>query len=479
MPRGANPPDSSTHPSSLAGFGVRSPNPNKKSSPSRKLQQALFEEGLILDAEERARQQQHEVLDLEVQNSNPNSKVLINARGNPYAEGDPNLGYSGEDIKPGYAKSELKKGKNAVVELDVTHLDENCWSHCLVGHFLDERTDYRLANSTAHKLWGKMTKYGLLSVKSDNAGFLYFEFKDEASQLAVLEGGPWFFSQKFLVLKKWRRMMTPTKISPSSIPTWVKLHNLPPECWTEEGLSRVASAIGQPKHVDRATEKKTRLAYARVCVEIDAADELTEEIQVIVEGESVTVRVEYQLLPPVCTCCKVFGHASSRCPRSIPHTQTVVQGLTNKEWQTITKGNSAKNIGGAVALDAVTIPVVDVVDTSMPRVAEGVINDSDSEGEELIVNADIPLEVKGAAGPSSSAEVVSVSLPQEPDPAATVVLPSHPVLIVKSVPPDDIAETVKGKAAFQNPHELKSHNNKGNGKSSGRKWSSSSKRRNK
>lgn len=253
-------------------------------------EKALFEEGLRLESEVRARLQQHQVSESEVQKSNPNPKVLFNARGNPYFQGDPSLGYTGEDSKPRYAPAkqvlgsksgvlpnsasqpstsrnpesqpkaknrqsqptkiwaslfrsqgpssnmklglypELKKGKNAVVELDVDHLDENCWSHCLVGHFLNERMDYRLANSTAHKLWGKMTEYGLLSVKSDNAGFLYFEFKDEASQLAVLEGGPWFFSQKFLVLQKWRRMMTPTKISPSFIPTWVKLHNLPPEC---------------------------------------------------------------------------------------------------------------------------------------------------------------------------------------------------------------------------------------------------------
>ncbi|KAI8535167.1 hypothetical protein RHMOL_Rhmol10G0153300 [Rhododendron molle] len=161
-----------------------------------------------------------------------------------------------------------------------------------------------------------MTKYGLLSVKSDNAGFLYFEFKDEASQLAVLEGGPWFFSQKFIVLKKWRK-----------------------------GLSRVASAIGQPKHVDRATEKRSRLAYARVCVEIDAADELTEEIQVTVEGESVTVRVEYQLMPPVCSSCKVFGHATTRCPRKIPPKQAPDQALPDREWQIVTNGNAVRNIG--------------------------------------------------------------------------------------------------------------------------------------
>lgn len=46
----------------------------------------------------------------EVQNLNPNPKFLFNARGNPYLEGDPNLGYSLEDSKPRYATPNLHSG---------------------------------------------------------------------------------------------------------------------------------------------------------------------------------------------------------------------------------------------------------------------------------------------------------------------------------------------------------------------------------
>lgn len=96
---------------SSTGSGLGAPRINL--SPSRKLQQALFEESLILEAEEQARctndstselQCQHQGvpnsearvthvhgstyqfqrLPSEVQNSNPNTKVLFNARGNSY-----------------------------------------------------------------------------------------------------------------------------------------------------------------------------------------------------------------------------------------------------------------------------------------------------------------------------------------------------------------------------------------------------------
>ncbi|KAI8538817.1 hypothetical protein RHMOL_Rhmol09G0133000 [Rhododendron molle] len=45
-------------PASSSGSGPITTIPSKQSSPSRKLQQAFFEEGLILEAEERARLQQ-------------------------------------------------------------------------------------------------------------------------------------------------------------------------------------------------------------------------------------------------------------------------------------------------------------------------------------------------------------------------------------------------------------------------------------
>ncbi|KAG5540732.1 hypothetical protein RHGRI_020837 [Rhododendron griersonianum] len=76
----------------------------KNSSPSRKLQQ-VFEQALIREAEERSshlqvKAAQFDSQQKQVQNSGPNPKILYNARGNPYEEGDPNMGYSAEDARP-------------------------------------------------------------------------------------------------------------------------------------------------------------------------------------------------------------------------------------------------------------------------------------------------------------------------------------------------------------------------------------------
>lgn len=99
--------EKAVHATSPAGFGAFSPKSAKNPSPSRKLQQ-VFEEALVREAEDRASKLAdiNTTLDRQqgkVQVSNPNSQVLFNAKGNPYLEGDPNLGYSLEDLKPRYS----------------------------------------------------------------------------------------------------------------------------------------------------------------------------------------------------------------------------------------------------------------------------------------------------------------------------------------------------------------------------------------
>ncbi|KAG5557728.1 hypothetical protein RHGRI_007846 [Rhododendron griersonianum] len=215
----------------------------------------------------------------EVRKSNLNSKILLNARGNPYVEGDPNMGYSLEDTQPRYRQvqsnptlplhqthnpksisgqsrpkpknwasllqsqrpsldmeldyfPDLQKGKEALVEIDLELTEVGKWNRYLVGHFLDGKMPYALLFSTARNQWKEL----FVVVKPDVAGFYLFEFKDEQAKQQVLEGGPYFFSQKYLVLD-WHRMLKPAQEQPSKIPAWVKFHDLPFELWNKDCLS--------------------------------------------------------------------------------------------------------------------------------------------------------------------------------------------------------------------------------------------------
>lgn len=50
----------------------------------------------------------------------------------------------------------------------------------------------------------------------------------------------------------------------SRIPLWIVLKRLPMELLTKEGLSMVASMVGMPLYIDKATEQSRRINRARL-----------------------------------------------------------------------------------------------------------------------------------------------------------------------------------------------------------------------
>lgn len=230
---------------------------------------------------------------------------------------------------------DLQRGKEALVEIDLELIEVGKWNRYLVGHFLDGKMASPLLFSTAPN----QCKELFVAVKADVAGFYLFEFRDEQAKQQVLEGGPYFFSQKYLVLKDWHRMLKPAQEQPSKIPAWVKFHDLPFELWNKELLSRIASTIGRPLHVDQATAKSakqpglihTKTSKARICIEINAEHDLPEEVTIVVEGESVIIPVAYQVLPPMCNVCHVFGHSIAQCAKKASTSSSLPKHATQLE----------------------------------------------------------------------------------------------------------------------------------------------------
>ncbi|PWA89811.1 Zinc knuckle CX2CX4HX4C [Artemisia annua] len=58
-----------------------------------------------------------------------------------------------------------------------------------------------------------------------------------------------------------------------------------------------------------------RASFARVLIEVDAASDLVDNVEVCYEslGKSMNLRVEYAWKPPHCNQCKVFGHEDKAC----------------------------------------------------------------------------------------------------------------------------------------------------------------------
>ncbi|XP_062155223.1 uncharacterized protein LOC133863288 [Alnus glutinosa] len=84
--------------------------------------------------------------------------------------------------------------------------------------------------------------------------------------------------------------------------------------WTSNGLSYVASGVSVPLYANKVTEEQKRLGFARVLIEIDVHSTCPKELIICrANGDIVTVGVVYSWLPPKCSTCGTFGHATYTC----------------------------------------------------------------------------------------------------------------------------------------------------------------------
>ncbi|GLT57600.1 hypothetical protein SLA2020_305610 [Shorea laevis] len=92
---------------------------------------------------------------------------------------------------------------------------------------------------------------------------------------------------------------------------WVKIWGIPMTLYTPQGLGYVASAIGVPVCLDKATEERVHINYAQVCVEVDTDKVANLPSSIPIDGvnqQPIELLFEYPWLPVKCGNCKKEGH---------------------------------------------------------------------------------------------------------------------------------------------------------------------------
>ncbi|KAK1262135.1 hypothetical protein QJS04_geneDACA020460 [Acorus gramineus] len=82
-----------------------------------------------------------------------------------------------------------------------------------------------------------------------------------------------------IVLRKWSRGMNMEMERLKTIPIWIRLPQLPLHLWGKRMLIKLASAVGNPLYMDSSTANRSRIEYARICVEISASSSLPDFIR--------------------------------------------------------------------------------------------------------------------------------------------------------------------------------------------------------
>ncbi|OMO59336.1 hypothetical protein COLO4_34246 [Corchorus olitorius] len=142
----------------------------------------------------------------------------------------------------------------------------------------------------------------------------------------ILESGPWHVMNRPVVIRKWEYGVTKLDLDLSKFPVSVKLSNVPLKLQTRKGLSFIASGLGIPLYMDRATALKQKLHSAKVYVEIDFKDEIPDFLEVeLKDGSLAKIGVEVPWKPPRCSKCKTFGHQD--CSQKV-----VTKQVAEKQW---------------------------------------------------------------------------------------------------------------------------------------------------
>ncbi|KAL0924452.1 hypothetical protein M5K25_005283 [Dendrobium thyrsiflorum] len=185
------------------------------------------------------------------------------------------------------------------------------WSLALVGYSLGRRPFYETLLKAIRKSW---ILKGTLKLISLSEGFFLFKFSTLEDYEMVWARGAWFILGKPFIFQKWTPHFSPKREEFNTVPIWFKIHDLPLCCWTPVGISKIATKIGIPMAVDALTASKSRLTYARVCVQVDSTATYPEQIPISVTGKLFNLKIEYEWKPELCGLCKSFNHSTSSCP---------------------------------------------------------------------------------------------------------------------------------------------------------------------
>lgn len=102
----------------------------------------------------------------------------------------------------------------------------------LVGYFLGKAIAFPIVQNYVTNTW---KKFGVQKIMKNEAGVFLFKFSSKDGLEHVLQQGPWLIRHSPLILRKWSLNIPLTKNEVTTIPVWVKLHNVPIVAYSEVG----------------------------------------------------------------------------------------------------------------------------------------------------------------------------------------------------------------------------------------------------
>ncbi|XP_060211616.1 uncharacterized protein LOC132639151 [Lycium barbarum] len=240
----------------------------------------------------------------EIEKSGP---IPIRSQGNK-GDTSPNLGL--DYIRP------ASEGNQLIVEIEEDDITSELeyWKNAVVCYVIGAHPPFSVLNGYIQRQWGK---WGINKIAMLKNGIMLVRFDSAEGKNEVIQGGIYHFDNKPLIVKAWDADMDFSREELYSVPIWIKLPALDFKYWSAKGLSKIGSLVGKPLMVDKNTEKKVGLNFAKLLVEVKIGSALPDTIYFRNErGKVIEQKVMYDWKPSMCSICQKYGHTAEICRRN-------------------------------------------------------------------------------------------------------------------------------------------------------------------
>lgn len=185
------------------------------------------------------------------------------------------------------------------------------WKDHVVAHFHGRRPSATKILADLNPVWGK---FGSITVRTVSDSCVLIFIPSVQTREWVLQVGYWQADRCAFSVYPWTADGNLAAQELLFAPTWAVLKNVPPQLYSLDGISVVASGIGDPLHTEKSRLDPYHFGDTKVKVEIDLSKPPPEVVEVRdTQGNSVRINIEYPNLPPKCINCGKFGHLMNRC----------------------------------------------------------------------------------------------------------------------------------------------------------------------
>ena len=187
-------------------------------------------------------------------------------------------------------------------------------------------TSSRIFNDL-NPIWGK---YGNITVRVISETVSLIFVPSVATRDWVVDVGFWQAGNCSCTVYPWSPEGLLKLEELKSAPTWAILKNVPPQLYSLDGISVIASGIGEPLHTEKSRLDPINLGVTKVKVVIQLDQPLpTSVIVQDIQGNSARIEVDYPRPPPHCLNCGKYGHLLSRCPLPLMKKSKVTKIIPN------------------------------------------------------------------------------------------------------------------------------------------------------